>query len=70
MLCSHVRRLGHIIERQPLSIASTLRQGQHAQTNHYPADASPNTTDDPNANLDWNAPMGPGVVIPCHGWDK
>ena len=59
MLCSHVRRLGHIIERQPLNIASTLRQGQHAQTNHYHADASPNIPDDPNnANLDWNAQAG------------
>ena len=30
-LCSHIRRLGHIVERQPLNIASTLRQGQHQQ---------------------------------------
>ena len=30
-LCSHIRRLGHIVERQPLNIASSLRHGQHHQ---------------------------------------
>ena len=33
-LCAHIRRLGHIVERQPLNIASTLRQGQ-GQTQHF-----------------------------------
>ncbi|CAK9099803.1 unnamed protein product [Durusdinium trenchii] len=37
-LCAHIRRLGHIIERQPLNIASTLRHNpmnQHGQQNPH-----------------------------------